>query len=119
MLERSLAVVLLALLPMALGQFPLTDEQVWRSCSGVLFVTAPAMFWSQRRRLRRLTNYAPGTLWLLSGRTNVAIQLGVLGAGFVGYVPLPAAFGVALLIELIIAGGQFLRVIASVTSGRG
>lgn len=118
MLERALIVVLLAMLPLALGQFPMPDATVWWICAVLLFVASPVMFWSQRRRLSRLPNYAPGLLWLASAWFNLLVQLGVLSAGFAGYVPLSAAFGLALLIELVIAGSQFLRVIASVTSAR-
>lgn len=118
MLERALTIVALALLPMALGQFPISDAAVWWSSAAILFVGAPYLSWSQRLRLRRLPNYTPGKLWLASAQINLIVQLGLLSAGFAGYVPLAPAYGFALLIELAVAGGQFLRVVASITSVR-
>ena len=110
--------VLLALLPLALGQFALSDAVVWWSCATVLLVLAPVLNWSQIIRLRRLPNYAPGILYFASAQISMMFQLGVLGAGFAGYISLAAAYGLALLIELSLAGGQFLRVVASITSAR-
>ncbi len=116
MLERSLGIVLLALLPMALGQFPISENAVWWSCGALAFVTSPALNWSLLYRLRRLPSYAPGRAWLISGQVNLALELSVLVAGFVGLVPLASAYGLALLIELSTAGGMFLRVVASITA---
>ena len=118
MLERALVIVLLALLPMALGQFALSDAAVWWICAIALFLLAPFLNWSQIFRLRRLPNYAPGKLYFASAQLSMVVQLAVLCAGFAGYVSLPAAFGIALLIELSLAGGQFLRIVASITSAR-
>ena len=116
MLERALAVVLLALLPLALGQFPISDAAVWRSCGAMVFVASPGLNWSLIYRLRRLPNYAPETAYLLSSQVNLALELSVLAAGFLGLVPLASAYGLALLLQLSTAGGMFLRVIASITS---
>lgn len=118
MLERALTVVLLALLPMALRQFPIPDIAVWRICAAAAFVAAPTLNWSQIHRLRRLPGYAPGAAWFLSSQVNLVIQLSVLTAGFLGTVPLAAAYGLALLVELAAAGGMFLRVVASITTSR-
>jgi len=118
MLERALAVVLLALLPMALGQFSIADGVVWGSCAAILFFASPALNWSLLYRLRQLPNYAPGTAWLVSSQVNLALELSVLAAGFAGLVSLPSAYGFALLLELSTAGSMFLRVVASITSTR-
>ena len=119
MLERALAVVLLALLPMALAQFPISDDAVWWSCGAIVFIASPAMNWSVIYRLRRLPNYAPGTAYFISSQVNLALELSLLTAGFLDAVPLASAYGFALLIELCSAGGMFLRVVASITSTRG
>jgi len=116
MLERTLAIVLLALLPMALGQFPISENVVWRSCAAIAFAAAPTSNWSLLYRLRKIPSYAPGRAWILWGQGSLALGLSVLVAGFLGLVPLASAYGLALLIELASAGGMFLRVIASITT---
>ena len=118
MLERALAVAVLALLPMALGQFPVPDPVVWRTCAAVAFVASPAMNWSLIYRLRQLPNYAPGAAYFVSSQVTLALQLSLLTAGFLDVVPLASAYGLALLMELCTTGGMFLRVVASITSAR-
>ena len=118
MLERALSVVLLALLPMALGQFPIPEGVLWWSCGAIVFVASPALNWSLIYRLRKLPNYAPGTAYFISSQVNLAVELSVLAAGFLGQIPLASAYGLALLLELSTAGGMFLRVVASITSTR-
>ena len=118
MLERALAIVMLALLPMALGQFPFSDDVVWRSCGVVVFIASPALNWTLIYRLRQLPNYAPGAAYFISSQIGLALELSVLVAGFLGAVPLASAYGLALLIELTTAAGMFLRVVASITSDR-
>ncbi|MDJ0788068.1 MAG: hypothetical protein QNK05_14760 [Myxococcota bacterium] len=115
MLERALCIVLLALLPLALAQFPISEIWLWRFCGALAFVLMPTLNWTLIHRLRQLPNYAPGRSYFLSSQINLAFELGVLAAGFFGLVPLAAAYGLALLLELVTVGGMFLRVIASIT----
>lgn len=118
MLERALAVVLLALLPMALGQFPISGSVVWLTSGGILFVASPALNWSLLYRLRQLPSYRPGRSWVVSAQLTLAIELALLVAGFFGRIPLESAYGMALLLELFTVAGMFLRVVASITASR-
>ena len=118
MLERALSVVLLALLPMALGQFPIREGVVWHGCAAIVFLASPGLNWSLIYRLRRLPNYAPGAAYFISSQVVLALELSVLAAGFLGFVPLASAYGLALLLELSTAAGMFLRVVASISLDR-
>ena len=93
MLERALAVVVLALLPMALSQLPISSDYVWQGCVALVFVASPALNWSLIYRLRQLPNYAPGATYFLSSQVGLALELSVLAAGFSGAVPLESAYG--------------------------
>ena len=84
----------------------------------ILFLAAPTLNWSLIYRLRRLPDYAPGTAYFVSSQVILALELSALAAGFLGFVPLASAYGLALLLELCIAAGMFLRVVASITSAR-
>ena len=72
---------------MALGQFPVTDDIVWRICGTIAFVASPTLNWSLVYRLRQLPNYAPGTAYFVSSQVILAVELSVLAAGFLGRVP--------------------------------
>jgi hypothetical protein len=113
MLERSLSVMILAIFPVSLASFDVPSHIVWR-VSGVLFaVSAPLLFWLPVRRLRKLPEYRPSLAYRSIGRVGLAITLGLLASGLVGALPMAPAYGVALVVELAIAAGMFLRVASS------
>ena len=66
----------------------------------------------------REPTYLAETTILVSSQAILALELSVLAAGFLGFVPLSSAYGLALLLELSTATGMFLRVVASITSVR-
>lgn len=116
MLERSLSVMILSILPISLAQFELPSGIVW-GVSGVLFAaTAPLLFWLPIRRLRQLPEYRPSFAYRASGYVSEAVTLGLLASGLLGALPLIPAYGVALVVELAVAAGMFLRVASSLMS---
>jgi hypothetical protein len=113
MLDRSLSVMILSIFPISLTYFELSSRIVW-GVSGVLFaVAAPILFWLPLLRLRKLPEYQPSFAYQLSGHLSLAVTLGLLVSGLVGVLPLIPAYGVALVVELAVAAGMFLRVASS------
>ena len=113
MLERSLSLMILAVLPVALTHFELPSGIVW-GVSGVLFaVSAPILFFVPIRRLRHLPEYRRGFAYKASGYAGLALTLGLLASGLVGFIPLIPAYGLALVVELSMAAGMFIRVASS------
>jgi len=113
MLERSLSLMILSIFPISLTYFELPSGIVWGG-SGVLFaVSAPLLFWLPIRRLRKLPEYKPSFAYRLSGQVGLAVTLGLLVSGLLGALPLVPAYGVALVVELGVAAGMFLRVASS------
>ena len=113
MLERSLSVMLLSIFPVSLTSFELPSDIVWRVSGAIFFVAAPLLFWLPVRRLRRLPEYQPSFAYRSIGRIGLAVTLGLLVSGFIGALPMMPAYGIALVIELAIAAGMFLRVASS------
>jgi len=114
MLDRSLSVMILSIFPVSLTHFELPSGIVW-GVSAVLFaVLAPLLFWMPIRRLRQLPEYRPGFAYRLSAYASLAVTLGLLLSGLVGVLPLIPAYGVALVVELAVAAGMFLRVASSI-----
>ena len=113
MLERSLTVMILAVLPVSLGQFEVPQHLVWGAPSVLLAVAAPYLHVAPIRRMRRDPSYQPGLAYRLSAWVALALTLGLLFAGLVGLIPLQPAFGLALVIELSVAATMFLRVASS------
>jgi len=113
MLERSLSVMILSIFPVSLTSFGLPSDIVW-GVSGVIFVvSAPLLFWLPVRRLRQLPEYQPSFAYRSIGPVGLAVTLGLLVSGLIGALPMMPAYGVALVIELAIAAGMFLRVASS------
>lgn len=113
MLERSLSVMILSIFPIALTHFELRAGIVWGAC-GVLFAfSAPFLHWLPIRRLRRLPEYRPSVAYQMGGHVALAMTLGLLASGLMGALPLIPAYGVALVVELTVAAGMFLRVASS------
>jgi len=113
MLERSLSIMILSVFPISLTHFELPSGIVW-GVSGLLFaVTARLLFWLPLRRLRQLPEYRPSFAYRATGYVGLAITLGLLASGLVGALPLIPAYGVALVVELTVAAGMFLRVASS------
>lgn len=113
MLERSLTAMLLAVLPVSLQHFELPTRLVW-GVPAVLFVLAePYLHFAPIRRMRRVPGYRPGLAYWLSGQIAGLLIVGLLLAGLAGLVPLPPAFGLALVVELSVAATMFLRVASS------
>lgn len=52
----------------------------------------------------------------MTGYSGLAITLALLASGLLGAIPLIPAYGVALVIELSMAAGMFLRVASSLMS---
>ncbi len=116
MLERSLSLMILAILPVSLARFEIPPGAVW-GASGLLFaVSAPVLFWLPLQRLRRLPEYQPGLAYRLMGVVGLALTLGLLASGLLGALPLIPAYGLALVVELAMAAGMFLRVASSLMS---
>jgi len=81
----------------------------------VLFAaSAPLLFWLPLRRLRQLPEYRPTLGYRATGYVSLAVTLGLLVSGLVGALPLIPAYGVALVVELAVAAGMFLRVASSI-----
>jgi hypothetical protein len=113
MLERTLTVMILSIFPISLSQFEISSGIVW-GLSGVLFaVAAPLLFWLPLRRLRQLPEYRPSFAYRAGSYVCEAVTVGLLASGLVGALPLIPAYGVALVVELVIAAGMFLRVASS------
>ena len=113
MLERSLSVMILAIFPVSLTAFGLPSDVVWGVSGALLFVSAPLLYWLPVRRLRRLPEYQPSFAYRSIGQVGLAISLGLLVSGFLGMLPMMPVYGVALVIELALAAGMFLRVASS------
>jgi hypothetical protein len=117
MLERSLSLMILSIFPISLTYFELPSGIVW-GVSGVLFaVSALLLFWLPLGRLRKLPEYRPSFSYRLAGYIGLAVTLGLLVSGLVGAIPLIPAYGVALVVELAVAAGMFLRVASSLMGG--
>jgi hypothetical protein len=118
MLERSLTLMILSILPISLTRFELSSDIVWGVCGALFAVAAPLLFWLPIRRLRPLPEYQPGLAYKAGGYTALAVTLALLISGLVGLLPLIPAYGVALVVELSVAAGMFLRVASSIMSSR-
>ena len=113
MLERSLSLMILSIFPISLTYFELPSGNVWGVSAMLFAVSAPLLFWLPLRRLRKLPEYRPSFAYRLTGYTGLAVTLGLLASGLVGALPLIPAYGVALVVELAVAAGMFLRVASS------
>ncbi len=116
MLERSLTAMVLAVLPVSLGRFELSPALVWGVPAALFALAAPYLHIAPIRRLRRDPTYQPGVAYRLSAWVALTLTLGLLCAGLVGFIPLPPAYGLALVIELSVAATMFLRVASSLMS---
>jgi hypothetical protein len=116
MLERSLAAMILAVLPVSLGRFELPEHLIWGAPAVLFAVVAPYLHVAPIRRMRRDPSYQPGLGYRLSGWAALVATLGLLLAGLVGLIRLQPAFGLALVIELSVAASMFLRVASSLMS---
>ncbi len=113
MLERSLSVMIFAILPVALSRFELSTGVVWSACALLFVGAAPFLHWMPILRLRRLPEYRPSVAYQAAGHILLALSVGLLLSGLVGLLPLVPAYGVALVVELAVAAGMFLRVASS------
>jgi hypothetical protein len=113
MLEDSLATMILAVLPIALARFAIPDGVVWGTCSVLFILVVPYFWWSQIRRMRPLPTYQPSITYQITGRVIRLATVGLLVTGLSGVVALVPAYGLALVFELFLAAGMFLRVASS------
>lgn len=113
MLERSLSVMVLAVFPVALSQFDLAPGIVWGACATIFVIAAPFLHFLPIRRMQRLPEYRPGFAYQASGHAGMVLTIGLLVLGLLGVLPVVPAYGFALVIELSMAAGMFVRVASS------
>ena len=119
MLERSLAAMILAVLPVSLARFALPQPIVWGTSSVLFMIAASYLQFAPVYRMRRLPEYQPGLAYRLSGRIALLLTLGLLSMGLLDFIPLQPAYGLALVIELAVAAVMFLRVASSLMASHG